>query len=296
MKRAACLIVMCVMPSAFAAENILIDHATVASSDLNAMRKALLDTTGIQAEYGGPHSNHATEMALVSFPDGSYLELMGIQPKADPVAVSMHVWSKFLKENGGPCAFALRVDDIDREVRHLRTEGIPVGATEPSGRTRPDGVKLAWETVNVGPGNRGSLFPFLIRDLTPRANRVYPAGKPVTDRYSGVSKVVIGVHDLDTVIAQYRKAFDLPAPLRTKDSHFDANLAWFEGTPIVLAQGTTPQSWLTRRVHDFGDAPCAFVLKLGTQGMLGSPSRWFGKTIFWADEAQLGWRLGFEAK
>src|SRR5271165_5820242 len=62
------------------AQQLHIDHVTVAGKNVEAMRKAL-ETAGIPTEYGGPHSNHATEMALASFPDGSYLELIAIQPK-----------------------------------------------------------------------------------------------------------------------------------------------------------------------------------------------------------------------
>jgi hypothetical protein len=79
-----------------------IDHVTLAGARLEEMREAFSIATGIPTEYGGPHSNHATEMALASFPDGSYLELMGIQPRADPVAVAAHPWSRFLRYNGGP--------------------------------------------------------------------------------------------------------------------------------------------------------------------------------------------------
>jgi hypothetical protein len=289
------MIAMSILP-AVAAEHLSIDHATVAGANLDAMRKALTGVTGVESEYGGPHSNHATEMALVSFPDGSYLELMGIQRDADPVAVSMHVWGSFLRQNGGPCAFALRVSDIQAEVKQLRASGIEVGATEPSGRTRPDGVKIAWETVNVGPGHRGSLFPFLIRDETPRETRVYPTGKPTTDRFGGIAKVVIGVYDLESAVAQYRKAFQLPAPKRQRDQRFGADLAWFEGTPVVLAQGVGKDSWLARRVSEYGDAPCAFVLKGGSRTAEGSAARWFGSSVVWVDEGKLGWRLGVEGK
>jgi hypothetical protein len=271
-----------------------IDHVTVAGVHLDAMRQVLTAVAGFPTEYGGPHSNHATEMALVAFPDGSYLELMGIQPKADPVAVSMHVWGKFLENSAGPCAFALRVPDLNAEVRRLKASGMTAGAPEASGRTRPDGTKIAWQTVNLGPGNRGSLFPFLISDQTPRENRVYPTGKPTTDRFGGIAKVVVGVHDLDGAIAQYRRAFRLAAPLRQQDVSFGANLAWFEGTPIVLAQGLDNPSWLSRRVREYGDAPCAFILA-ATGVIARSPSRWFGHLIFWTDEARLGWRLGVEA-
>jgi Glyoxalase-like domain len=290
---------MLVLPAALAAADakaaLKIDHVTVAGVHLDAMRQALTAVVGSPTEYGGPHSNHATEMALVSFPDGSYLELMGIQAKPDPVAVSMHDWSKFLENNAGPCAFALRVSDLNAELQSLKAAGIAAGAPEPSGRTRPDGTKIAWETVNVGPGQRGSLFPFLIRDLTPRENRVYPTGKPTTDRFAGIGKVVIGVHDLEDAIAQYRRAFNLPAPLRQQDASFGAELAWFEDTPIILAQGLTSSSWLIRRVREYGDAPSAFVLTAGSIGLAGSPSKWFGHSIFWTDDSKLGWRLGIQA-
>ncbi len=291
--KAAGFLPMVVVPAALAAANLSIDHVTVAGTDLEAMRKALTAATGIPTEYGGPHSNHATEMALVSFPDGSYLELMGIQPKADPVALSMHVWSAFLRQDGGPCAFALRVSDIAAEIRQLKAAGISAGMPESSGRTRPDGTKIAWETVNVGPGNRGSLFPFLIADRTPREYRAFPSGKPTTDRFRGVAKVVIGVHDLEAAVAQYRKAFGMAAPRRQEDRNFGASLAWFEGTPIVLAQGLGSGSWLSKRVQEYGDAPCAFVLASSAETGRRS-AKWFGTSIFWTDETALGWRLGVE--
>jgi len=288
------LLTVLLLPVVLAAADLKVDHATVAGTNLDAMRKTLTAVAGFSPEYGGPHSNHATEMALVSFPDGSYLELMGIQAKPDPAAVAAHVWSKFLTTNAGPCAFALRVTDINAEVRQLKSAGITTGAPEAAGRTRPDGTKLVWQTVNVGPGHRGSLFPFLIGDLTPRENRAYPSGKPTTDRFGGIAKVVIGVNDLDSAIAQYRKAFGLPAPLRQQDARFGADLAWFEGTPVVLARGLGESSWLSKRVREYGDAPVAFILTAGN-GIAGSASRWFDHSIFWMDDAKLGWRLGVEA-
>jgi hypothetical protein len=275
------------------ADRITLDHATVAGVNLDSMRRTLTAIAGFPTEYGGPHSNHATEMALVSFPDGSYLELMGIQAKPDPAAVSAHDWSRFLQNNAGPCAFALRVQDLTAEVKHLKSAKITVDAPEAGGRTRPDGTKLVWQTVNVGPGRRGSLFPFLIADLTPRENRAYPSGKPTTDRFEGISRVVVGVQDLDGAIAQYRRAFGLAAPLRQKDAKLSADLAWFEGTPIVLARGLGDSSWLSRRIREYGDAPAAFVLK-AAGSFAGARSTWFDRPIVWMDEAKLGWRLGVE--
>src|SRR5260370_6405204 len=156
-----------------------IDHVTIAGSELKQIQ-AKLAAVGIATVYGGAHSNHATEMALVSFPDGSYLELMGIQANADTQAVAGHVWAKFLKENAGPCAWAMREKDLAAEVSRLKAAGIAVSAPVGSGRTRPDGERLEWETSDVGAETRGTFFPFLIHDKTPREHRAFPQGKPVT--------------------------------------------------------------------------------------------------------------------
>lgn len=272
--------------------SLKIDHVTLAGSHLDEMRRAFQAATGIAAEYGGAHSNHATEMALASFPDGSYFELIGIQPTADPAAVAAHVWRRFLEENAGPCAFALRVPDVGAEVARLAAAGVKVGVAQRSGRTRPDGVSLAWETADIGGGPRGSFFPFLIRDFTPRENRVYPTGKPTAARFGGIALGVIGVRDLKDAIARYRKAFGLPGPARQRDEHFGADLAWFEGTPIALAAAYTPSSWLAQRVAALGDAPCAFVLMAADRLPDPASAHWFGHPVAWFGNGGIDWRIG----
>jgi hypothetical protein len=104
---------------ALAAADLKIDHVTAAGSSLKQLQ-ANLSAIGIETVYGGPHSNGATEMALVSFPDGSYLELMAPQAKADPQALARQPWAKFMRADGGPCAWAVREKDVAAEVERLR--------------------------------------------------------------------------------------------------------------------------------------------------------------------------------
>ena len=73
------------LPALLSAADLKIDHVTIAGSDLKALQ-AGLERVGIATTYGGAHANGVTEMALVSFPDGSYLEAIALQPKADPKA------------------------------------------------------------------------------------------------------------------------------------------------------------------------------------------------------------------
>jgi hypothetical protein len=282
------------------AQQFHIDHATVAGKNLEAMEKALSSVGGITAVFGGPHSNHATEMALASFPDGSYLELIAIQPMADPAALAAHEWRKFMEADAGPCAWAIRPADFGAEAERLRVSKIEVSDARKNGRKRPDGVQLDWETAQVGPTN-GGFFPFMIHDFTPRDNRAFPSGKPAAQGFTGwggVAKVVIAVKDLDAAIAQYRQAFWIDPPQRQEDAEFGAKLAWFRGTPVVLAAPLSPKSWLSARLEQFGEAPCAFILgpRKGSYDVAGSKSKWFGHSVYWADAEKLGWHLGFEPK
>ncbi len=268
------------------AQQFHIDHVTVAGKSVEAMRKAL-EAAGIPSEYGGPHSNHATEMALASFPDGSYLELIAIQPKADPAALAAHYWYKFMEADAGPCAWAIRPADLLDEVERLRKTGIAVSDPRRAGRRRPDGVQLDWETAQVGPTN-GGFFPFMIHDFTPRENRSFPSSKPTSDKWAGIVAVVIGVRDLDAAIARYQQAYGLAEPERQDNPAFGAKLASFAGTPVVLATPLSSHSWLNARLDQFGEAPCAFVLGNRRPATLDK--------ISWADADQLGWHLGFETQ
>ncbi|PWU00151.1 MAG: VOC family protein [Terriglobia bacterium] len=270
--------------------DLKVDHATAAGRDLRAMERAI-QAAGMPYEYGGPHANHATEMALISFPDGSYLELIAIQPQAEPAAVAATPWQKCMEGNAGPCAWAVRPMDLSAEAARLKAAAVPVTPPARNGRKRPDGVQLDWETAQVGAGN-GNFFPFLIRDFTPRDRRAYPGGKPTTANFTGIAKVVLAVRDLDGAIARYERAYALPAPQKQDDSTFGAKLAWFPGTPVVLAAPASPQSWLTERLDRYGEMPCAFIL--GGGKVMRAAANWFGTPISWLASDTLGWRLGVE--
>ena len=283
------------LPLLLTAADFQIDHATVAGSSMKDMQ-ARLTAIGIPSVYGGAHTNHATEMALVSFPDGSYLELMALQPNADPKAAEQQPWIKFLRGDAGPAAWALREKDMAAAVARLKAAGVPVSAPEKSGRQRPDGVRLEWQTSNIGGQIRGTFFPFLIQDFTPRQQRAYPQGKPVTRDFRGIARVVIAVRDLDEAVKRYRKAFALPAPIGQVDKEFGARLAMVGSAPVILAQPLTADSWLAQRLEKYGEAPCAFVLGATRpeRYQAASKTRWFGVDISWFDAEKLGWRLGFE--
>ena len=246
------------------AADLRVNHATLAGLDFKAMQRELA-AAGLASEYGGKHANHATEMATISFPDGSYLELISRQPDFDPKSFAEHAWAKYIETNAGPCGWAIRPVDFKDAVKRLKSAGINMDDVAPSGRQRPDGVRLDWETAQVH-GDRGAFFPFLIHDLTPHENRVYPTGQPSAPRFSGITQVVIAVKDLDGAIAIYQKAYALSDPIRKSDSALGANTAAFTGTPVVLATPAKQDNWIAARIAKYGDAPCAFAI--------GRPTKW----------------------
>lgn len=294
-----CATTFLLVAASLGAAELTVDHVSVAGRDLKQMQ-ARLAALGIPSEFGGPHSNHATQMALTGFPDGSYLELIALQDHPDAKAVAAHYWSRQILGNAGPAAWAVRARDTEAEVKRLREAGIAV-TLQRSGRERPDGTRLEWEAAPVGPGANGVFFPFLIHDFTPREARAFPKGRPATRDFSGVKRVVIAVRNLKVSVGRYRQAYALPQPLEQEDAAFGARLAWFKGTPVVLAEPSDAQSWVARRIVQFGEGPCAFVLGKRLDGVArrsayqaAVKTRWFGVPISWFDSAKLGWHLGFE--
>jgi hypothetical protein len=268
-----------------------VDHATIAGPTIKHLRE-MLDQAGLRTEYGGEHAGGVTEMALMSFPDGSYLELIAWVNAAAPHPGQS--WAKFMDQQGGPCAWAIHVDDMAKATERFKAAKIPVQEPARGGRMRTDGVRLEWETAGAGPGDRGSLFPFLIRDITPRERRVYPAGKPSTEEYAGISKVVIAVKDLRAAVTLYRRAFGLPQPKEQKDAHLGATLAWFADTPIILAAPMNSKTWLAQRIEKFGEAPCAILLR-DTGHPRSGDTIWFDRMVSWFDQEKLeGIQLGME--
>jgi hypothetical protein len=276
-----------------------VDHVTMCGSNLDIMRRSLA-AAGLPSDYGGPHANRATHMALVGFEDGSYLEL--IAPLAPEAAASgmMASWANFMRDDAGPSAWAVASADIHADVERLSAAGIPALGPDSGGRTRADGTALQWEIATLGTGPAGSLLPFMIQDKTSRALRVQPSAALKGSAISGVAAVVLGVRDLEEAAAQFRKAYGWAEPLAEEYPEMDVSLAHFPGTPVILAAAqSTQENWLHSRVERFGECPAAFLLS--TPNLVNAVRRfplqpegsWFRRRLAWFDPAELGaMRLG----
>ncbi|MFY9644405.1 MAG: VOC family protein [Terriglobales bacterium] len=268
-----------------------LDHASICGSNLDTLRQAFADV-GLTPDFGGPHGNGVTQMAMIGFDDGTYLEL--IAPiKAGVTAGS--AWAKFMAEDAAPCAWAVGTNVLLQEVERLKKVGIPVRAPEAGSRKRPDGMSVEWKTADVGSGTAGSVLPFVIEDQTPRAWRVQTSASMAGAPVAGVENVVLGVSNLDASIALFRKAYGWSDPVIESQKDF-GKLAYFPGEPVILAAGG---GWLGERVAKYGEAPVAYLLSThdfaaaAKKYKLSGGKPWFGQKVGWFDSGKLkGVRLG----
>jgi glyoxalase-like protein len=183
---------------------IRIDHVVLVVTDLDG---AVADhrARGFTVTPGGEHANGLTHNALVGFADGSYLELVAFQHDA-AAARGRHPWQPVAERGGGWADFALGSDDLAADAAALGDLVTrPPGS---DGRTRPDGVAVAWQSARlVVP------LPFLIEDITLRQVRV-PAGAQAThpNGTRGIGAVVLGARDVAATTARYARLRERGAP------------------------------------------------------------------------------------
>ena len=277
-----------------------VDHVTIAGSRLGPLEQAFTDV-GLKPEYGGPHSNGITHMALLSFADGSYVELIStLEPEQ-----TSPLWQAHIAGDGGPCAWAVGVAprDVAVEAARLAALGVPVRGPLYLNRRRPDGVLVEWDLAFLGGGEPGATLPFIIKDRTPREWRVPPSTRVAEAELKGVAMVVLGVENLDRAVDLFRSVYDWPAPQMNEDAGLGARLAHFSGTPVTLAAAAQKSGWLAERLARFGESPCAFLLgaadvdAVARRFPLAGSGAWFGFRVMWFDPASLkGIRLGLVAE
>jgi hypothetical protein len=159
-----------------------LDHLVILTHDLERTAEDY-ESLGFQVTPGGEHADGLTRNALVSFRDGSYLELVSfIDPESD--RDNVWGWRGFLPQEGliDYCAAS---DGLGEDVERLQRLGFEVRGPSDGGRTLPDGQEIRWRSASIH--QEGRTLPFLIEDLTPRETRV-PGGSD-TDHPNGATGI-----------------------------------------------------------------------------------------------------------
>jgi Glyoxalase-like domain len=275
---------------------IKFDHALICVSDLASMQNGLAEV-GLQPDYGGHHGHATTQMAQLGFSDGTYI---GVEAPVDASVETGTPQSALMKANAGPCGWSVTSYDLKSDLERISRLGVAVGVPEARSRTRPDGTMAEWRSASLGAGAPGSTLPFLMEDKTPRSYRA-PHPSPSTEgtTLAGVGIVVLGVKNLGESIALFRRVYGWPAPKVEDHPEFAAKVAYFAGTPVMLAAASSPQSWVAERITRLGQCPIAFLLHAGDfkaaseHFSLPAGKRWFNLDVSWFDVKKLrGVRLG----
>jgi hypothetical protein len=206
-----------------------LDHVVLVVLDLDA---AVADhrNRGFTVTQGGEHAGGLTHNALVGFQDGSYLELLAFHDVAR--AHGKHSWAPVAERGGGWADFALLSTDVDGDATALGD--LLARPPERGGRTRPDGVEIAWRVARLE-----MPLPFLIEDITERGLRV-PEGDAArhANGTTGLTQIVVGATDRARIAQRYallRERGAPPVEVRgaDQDELLDVGFAPLSGTVIV---------------------------------------------------------------
>ena len=179
-----------------------LDHVVLVARDLNS---AIADhrRRGFTVTPGGEHADGTTHNALITFADGSYLELVAFR---DLGRALTHRWWKIAADGGGLADFALLSDDLAADSAALAD--LVKTPPKDGGRIRPDGVELKWRTAVLKPP-----LPFVIEDITARDLRV-PGGAATehANGATGIATVAIGAVDIGDAEWRYAALRERGAP------------------------------------------------------------------------------------
>lgn len=266
-----------------------IDHVATAWADREAGETACR-AVGLPTSYGGEHADGTTEMSIVGFPDGSYLELISNAGEGRPSR-----WPEFIAGDAGPCAWCVRTEDVRASLSGALDAGLRVAGPERDGRERPDGVGVEWETAILGDA-LGATLPFLIEDRTPHRYRVAPAPSLVDGPLRGLSEVVLLTDAATDLAGAFDRAFRVPRPRTVDPEGFGATLQRFPGAGVALAEPEGDR--LAERLDTFGPAPCAVLVEATDLARarddfsLGEPKPWGDDRVAWFDHPRLRRWLG----
>jgi catechol 2,3-dioxygenase-like lactoylglutathione lyase family enzyme len=230
-----------------------IDHLVVVVNDLD---KAVKDYEhlGFAVVPGGQHPV-GSHNALISFQDGSYLEIIAFYRDAVD-----HRWWDPLSKGERLVDFCFQTDDLRGDTKILKEAGAAINDPVPWSRKRPDGYELKW-LLSLATGSHRGVAPFLIEDVTPRTERI-PQQFNHENRVTGIDKVTVAVGELAQIEKWYGALLGAKGEPITADE-LGAEGLRFQAGPHVL-EFLTPRSaasCLVDWLRMYGPSPYSAILK-----------------------------------
>lgn len=242
-----------------------IDHLIILVDDLDTGIQQY-QSQGFTVTQGGRHP-YGTHNGLVTFQDGSYLELIAFYDQN----ATEHQWHRHLTTGGGLIDHAIGSNNLDGDVAAARANGLQLNGPADGARKRPDGIEIAWKTARQEGGN-GSPLPFVIQDVTDRELRV--PGEAAADHGNGVlgiDRLIVGVNDVDSAARDYSNLTG--AEVNTSEASGAVKAVEFQiGPHIVELRQPEPGSEMDLQIQNRGDGPYAAVFYRAEEQVL-DPAR-----------------------
>lgn len=229
-----------------------IDHIVVVVHDLEKAAKDY-EQLGFTVIPGGKHPV-GSHNALISFADGSYIEIIAFYREAPD-----HRWWKPLQSGERMVDFCMQTDNLQEDTRKLRAAGVAINDPVPWSRTRPDGYELKW-LLSLVTGDERGVWPFLIQDVTPREERI-PQKFQHKNGALGIGTLSITVRDLAKIHQGYEAILGATG-MSFSDDLLDAGGLSFTVGPHTLefVAPTAPAGLLVDWLRTYGPSSYAATL------------------------------------
>ncbi|WP_167751437.1 VOC family protein [Lentibacillus salicampi] len=143
---------------------LAIDHIVIAAKDPEQAARDFGKEYDIQITEGGRHANWGTYNYLAYFRNDCYIEWLGIFDETTAARSDnplIHLLFRELAEgHEGAIQFALRTNQMDDAIQHLRKLDMPFTGPVRGSRQLPDGSLLEWRMLF--PETNWEVLPFMI--------------------------------------------------------------------------------------------------------------------------------------
>ncbi|HTN70937.1 MAG TPA: VOC family protein [Methylomirabilota bacterium] len=230
-----------------------IDHLVVVVNDLDQASKDY-QQLGFTVVPGGKHPV-GTHNALISFADGSYIEIIAFYRKAPD-----HRWWNPLQQGERLVDYCMQTDDLRGDTKKFRDAGVAINDPVPWSRTRPDGYELKW-ILSLATGSHRGVAPFLIQDVTPRQERI-PQTFKHKNGAAGIATLTIVTGEISSIERWYRAAIGEDGAAMTNEDLGAQGRRYKIGPHTIdFLLPMEPQSSLVDWMRIFGPSPYAVTLQ-----------------------------------
>lgn len=232
-----------------------IDHLVIVVKDLDQAANDFKQL-GFTVVPGGQHPV-GSHNVLISFQDGSYLEIIAFYREAID-----HRWWNPLTKGERLVDFCFQTNDLRGDTQKLQDAGVAINNPVPWSRKRPDGYELKW-LLSLATGSHRGVAPFLIEDVTARSERI-PQEFRHANNINGIEKLTVAVGELGQIAKWYGALLGMSGQA-ISDSQLGADGLRFNAGAHVLdfLSPRTADSPLINWLREYGPSPYSAVLRTG---------------------------------